>query len=533
MTLNFKLSSSPAKKWDAIIVGSGMGGGTMAYALANKGFEVLLLEKGYDDFSKADQTDVIHEQVDPTERMVNGKWPFQVSGTTDGNNFDIWAPLGCGLGGTSQLYAAALQRYEPMDFELRTASNGRQVGWPCSYQEIEPYYLQAEAIYSVCGTQNPLDEQIECQLNSPPAMCESDNYFYQFFKDKGLHPYRLHVGLKYMPGCGECGGRICQTSCKQTSLNSCILPALDSGNLTIAAHCEVLSLDADDKKIRHIEVRQFEQTFQLEAEVLILAAGAYFTPVILQNSKNTYWPNGVANNNDLVGRNLMFHANDFISLWSKKGLQRENGARKSLALRDFYQVGDKKIGELQSTGMYADYGNVLYSLRRTFEQTIFGKIKFLHHFLRIPAYIGSKIFGDATLFSAIVEDYPYLNNRVVADNDSPSGLRFEYTVSAELKERVHIFRRQLREVFKPGLVLPMNYNVMLNYGHPCGTCLAGLDPESSVVDKYCKVHELDNLYIVDASAMPTSGGTNPSLTIAANALRVADAIGEKYQATIS
>ena len=155
------------------------------------------------------------------------------------------------------------------------------------------------------------------------------------------------------------------------------------------------------------------------------------------------------------------------------------------------------------------------------------KLTPLRHFLRIPAYLASKLYGDATVFTTIVEDFPYENNRIVVDDSAPSGMRFEYHIRDEFRDRVVAMNKRIRKKLGALRSMPMNIGVSLNYGHPCGTCKAGNDPKNSVVDVNCKAHDLDNLYVVDSAFMPTSGGTNPSLTIAANALRVADVVSEK------
>jgi hypothetical protein len=219
----------------------------------------------------------------------------------------------------------------------------------------------------------------------------------------------------------------------------------------------------------------------------------------------------------------MFHASDLIAVWPRKKLSR-NGPRRSIALRDFYFVEGRKLGELQSMGLTAGYGDILTHLLLHFEQSRFRRIRPLRPLLRIPAFIGAKVLREATVFATIVEDFPYSDNRVLADAATEAGIRFEYVIRDELRSRVLEMRRRVREALGSHRVLQMTYDVSLNLGHPCGTCRMGLDPQSSVVDQDCRVHGIENLYIVDGSVMPTSGGTNPSLTIAANALRVADRI---------
>ena len=509
--------------WDILIVGSGMGGSAAAYKLAQKGKKVLLLEKGLLAFGQSDS--VVKEEPDPQKRLNSGRWPTQLTACVDGKRTDVWAPLGCGVGGSTLLYAAALQRLRPTDFSGRILPDGSEIQWPFDYNEIEPYYKEAEELFSVCGTADPGDDVSQGHLLAPPEMSETDQDLFREFQTAGLHPYRLHTGIKYKTPCSECSGHLCLNECKQDAATACIQPALATGNLFILQQAEVVKFEADEKRVHGVVVSSNGRTLSLSGEKIILSAGAYFSPVILQNSRNDHWPNGLANGSDMVGRNLMFHASDFIAVWPKNKCSRE-GPRKTLAFRDLYELDGKKLGEFQSTGSTARYGNVVYALRLMFDQSLFRKLSPLRHFLRIPAYIASKVFGDATIFATIVEDFPYPENRILVDESSPSGMRFEYRIHTEFRERVLFFRHAVRKRLKHLKTLPMATNITLNYGHPCGTCVAGIDPARSVLDANGKAHELDNLYVVDASFMPTSGGTNPSLTVAANALRVANKIVE-------
>ena len=509
------------RKWDVVIIGSGMGGSAAAYKLAENGKKVLVLEKGLLTFGQSDS--IVEEETDPEKRLQSGKWPTQLTAYVDGKQSNVWAPLGCGVGGSTLLYAAALQRLRRSDFSPQRLPDGTTIEWPFSYKEIEPYYIEAEALFSVCGTVDPGESDAEYNLLQPPKMSETDQHFFQEFESVNLRPYQLHTGIKYQNQCTECSGHICQRACKQDAGTACIQPALKTGNLFVVEQAEVLKLETDGTRVKEIIFSNNSQTFSLSPDKVILSAGAYFSPVILQKSQSNQWPKGLANGSDMVGRNLMFHASDFIAVWPNKKCSRD-GPRKTLAFRDFYELEGNKLGEFQSTGSTAGYGNVVYALRLMFDQSLFRKFSFFRHFLRIPAYIAAKLFGEATIFATIVEDFPYPENRILADESAKSGMRFEYHVHSEFRERILMFRRAVCKHLSNLKTLPMAPGISLNYGHPCGTCVAGRDPSNSVLDANCKAHELENLYVVDASFMPTSGGTNPSLTVAANALRVADKI---------
>ena len=206
-------------------------------------------------------------------------------------------------------------------------------------------------------------------------------------------------------------------------------------------------------------------------------------------------------------------------------------AGKTIGIRDFYIYEGQKLGQLQSMGIDIEFGYILYFLRNKFDQSWMGKLpvlnKLMRQLLRIPALVAVHLFKDACVYSSVIEDYPYHDNCVIYDSDKPSNICIHYKVRQELKNRVKTFRRLVKSKIKSKLIIILNGELLLNYGHPCGTCRAGHDPSDSVIDSHGKLHGMSNLYICDASFMPTSGGTNPSLTIVANALRLVDNINIK------
>ena len=267
---------------------------------------------------------------------------------------------------------------------------------------------------------------------------------------------------------------------------------------------------------------------QLRARVVILSAGAYMSPKLLLASRNEHWPKGIGNDLDQVGRNIMFHLMDLLAIWPKEKIK-DATPSKSVCLRDFYRHEGIRLGMLQSMGVTADYGNILYALRRNLKHSRLSGNRVLWHLLRIPAYAASLALGRAAVFATVVEDMAYPENRVVLNPDEPSGIRVEYRVSDELRERGRLMRKVLRQRLSGFRTLFLNDGLELNFGHPCGSCRIGVDPASSVLDPSNRVHGVSNLYVVDSSFMPSSGGANPSLTIAANALRVGDVIHDSIQ----
>jgi choline dehydrogenase-like flavoprotein len=191
--------------WDVAVIGTGMGGATVGYELAKAGHRVIFLEKGHAEFSNADYPLQL-ESEDPEARLKDGKWPTKITGLIGGARAQFFAPLGCGLGGTTLLYAAALERFDPSDFASATEIGGTEAAWPISFEQFRSYYCKAENLFKVYGTWDPLCPEEKSQLLAPPRLTGCDEHFFQSFKASGLHPYRLHVACANEPGCTECGG---------------------------------------------------------------------------------------------------------------------------------------------------------------------------------------------------------------------------------------------------------------------------------------------------------------------------------------
>lgn len=505
--------------WDVVVVGAGVGGATLGHALAAAGRRVLIIEKGHDGFPTPQPFGVQFE--DAAARLDAAHWPARITTRIDGRTSDVFAPLGCGSGGSSTLYAATLERLERDDLEPAAGSDWPR--WPMAYDTLRAWYAAAERLYRVVGTPDPLSGEADPPLPAPPPASAVDAALAASFADAGLHPYRLHVGIAYVPGCGECGGRPCPLPCKMDANRACLAPAVARHGATLLNDCEVVRIEAGRDRVEAVECRRGTESVRVRARMFVLAAGAYRTPALLLGSCNPRWPHGLANGSGQVGRNLMFHATEMFAVWPAARAATA-GPRKTIGLRDFYRVDGERFGAFQSTGLDADYGAILHMLLARFDRSALRRLKPLRALLRMPARLAALLLGDATVFALLIEDRPHPENRVVLDRDDPGRIRIDYTIPDELRRRATTARAVVRRRLGLRHVLPLGSDVELNLGHPCGTCRAGDDPATSVVGADCKAHELANLYIADASFFPSSGGANPSLTIAANALRVADAV---------
>jgi choline dehydrogenase-like flavoprotein len=503
--------------WDVVIIGAGMGGGFAAHALAKAGHDVLLIDYGNEDLSAPTTT---KPSSDQETRLSENKWPTVSAIEVDGVMTQQYLSIGSGVGGSTNLYAAALERFDRLDIDPPAGSQLPSRSWPISYDELLPYYEEAERLLHVSGTQDPLAVDQASHLPPPPPLGPCDTHFTEFFEAKGLHPYRLHVGIRYRPGCDECLGRLCYKKCRADARS---VLSESSRKPTVMSRTEVVKLEALSDHVTHAVARQDGRQFEIRAKIFVLAAGAIHSPKLLFLSRNEHWPQGLANRSGLVGRNLMFHGNQAFALWADKKLPC-TGPRKSLAFRDFYQVNGQRYGSVQSSGFEFPYGLLLMHFYKLFDLGRFRKLRFVRPFLRIPAAIATRIFGPGTIFVCIMEDMPYPENRVMRDDSEPDGVTIKYTIKAEFRERTTRFRELLIERFKGRRLTFLSHDVELNYGHPCGTCVMSDDPSTGVIDRDCRAHGVANLFIADASFMPSSAATNPSLTVAANALRVAGKI---------
>lgn len=488
-----------------------MGGGFTARALSDAGLDVLLIDYGNEDLSPYNGTkpSCVEEL-----RLSENKWPTMSAFEVDGVLDRSYPPFGVGVGGSTNLYAAALERFDNRDIDSATDR------WPISYDDLLPHYERAERMLHVCGTHDPLSAHAFNHISEPPPLGPSDADFLQFFQACGLHPYRLHVGIRYRPGCDECLGRLCHSNCR-ADVRSVL--AESQNKPTIMARSEVLRLEGTSNRITCAIVRRGDERITIQAKVFVMAAGAIHTPKLLLQSRSDHWPDGLANRSGLVGRNLMFHANQAFALWPRKRLA-GTGPRKSIMFRDFYEVNGRRCGAVQSTGFELGYGELLMHLYDRFDHSATKTIRIVRPVLRVPALATIKALGRGTIFVCLIEDLPYPENRVVLDVNEADGVRMKYTIKDELRERITLFRQLLKQRLRGRRMIFLSHDVELNYGHPCGTCVMSDDPSLGVVNRDCRAHGIANLFITDASFMPTSAAVNPSLTIAANALRVSGQI---------
>lgn len=529
--------------WDAIVVGTGMGGGTLGHALAERGHRVLFLEKGLPHLHHPHAVRGAYPDDGPeyrrlseTERLrrlMEGGRSIDEMVDLSAKKRKTFRPfIGGGTGGSSALYGMVCERLFAEDFTPRSQhpdADGSTLpeSWPIRYQDLSPWYAAAERLYRVHGSADPLRPQDSPESLLPPAPLTPGNAeLFEHFSARGMHPYHLHMACETLPGCQTCQGRLCTTICKNDAATCCVEPAVTRFGAQLLTEATAFRLDADRTRVARLICHWRGRELVLRGKYVILAAGALISPSLLLSSKNEHWPQGLANEHDQVGRNLMRHCIDMVVVQAKSARVVE-GQSKEIAFNDLYFASDAagmraKLGTVQSLGPIPTLGFFL-------NQQGMEHMRFFRPLLR---WFWKRFFTRALGLAAIMEDLPYHENRVFpAAATGPDGrqhLHLEYRFHASEERRLKVFRQEFTRIlqgYRPLTLRAASDNTAI--AHVCGTCRFGDDPRVSVLNCDNRAHGLDNLYIADASFFPSSGGINPSLTIAANALRVAEHLHQR------
>lgn len=536
-------------RWDVIVIGTGMGGSMVGYELAKAGCKVLFCERGRSLlWTKGSATDAFRgqyaEQFHESSCNTSEAWrdvlsksgrvsiPWEDRSTGAPTPFIPFA--GCGTGGSTSIYGAVMQRLSPEDFAPRlnypfSPDANLPLRWPITYEELRPYYRAAESLFGVNGACSPLRRDALDPLPPRDPVNDTDpaKELTEHFRSQGLHPYQPPMAYVKVLGCLNCQGFLCPRRCRKDGGEVGLRPALESHGAELLTETEAVELVADRDSVREVICVRNGERFALRAGLVILAGGAYETPKLLLNSRSAYWPNGLANRSGCVGRNLMRRYFDVYFVFPKAGRTGEVGKGKEIYLEDFFVRTREKLGIIQSFGEFPPAEVLTHGLEQTLSR---GRGNFLlpgFRFIKpaLKSFLRSQFHGAYALVSTM-EDLPYLHNRVYP---SPSDARmpaFEYWIAPEEAERIRKFRARIKALLRGYRYrrLRMAEDRRTFIAVSCGTCRFGDDPGSSVLNAENRAHDISNLYVVDSSFFPSSSALNPALTIAANALRVSDAI---------
>ena len=496
--------------YDAIIIGAGVGGGAMANQLGKKGLKILVIERGNRLPPEADTWSVkkvFHEQA----FTANETWRDR-----DGQEFR--PSTFYYVGGNSKFFGAATVRFRERDFEETEHEAGVSPAWPANYQDFAPYYDEAERLMGTHGLAG--EDPIEPPRSGPyphPAIEHEPvmEALAEKLRGQGLHPFHLPQAIDMHKGgtcirCKTCDGFACRLGAKNDAEMRLVNPALATGNVDLILDTKVLRLltDASGKKIEAIEIEQAGNIKKILGGLFISSAGAINSAALLLRSANDKHPKGLGNNeSDQLGRNYMAHNNTAMMAIHPF---RKNPVvfQKTLCINDYYfenDIAPYPLGNVQGLGKLQ-------------AGMLTARVKWA------PEWMMGYFADRSVDWWIMSEDLPDPNNRVMLDQDGTIRLAYSANNLKSHNQLVAQWGKIMRKIGFP-IVITQKMDIKVSM-HQCGTARFGKDPKTSVLDTYSKVWDIDNLYVVDASFLPSSAGFNPSLTIVAQAIRTAEQIAK-------
>jgi choline dehydrogenase-like flavoprotein len=502
--------------YDVIIIGSGAGGGTLAYRLAPSGLRILILERG--DYIKREI-----ENWDSREVITRGRYKTHEKWIDkDGQQFHPGQHYY--VGGQTKFYGAILFRLRETDFGEVRHHGGISPAWPLSYSDLQPYYAEAEQLYFVHGAAG--EDPTEAWRSSPyphPAVSHEPRIqqLHDDFARAGLNPFHLPVGVMLDEAnpqaspcirCSKLDGFPCMVEAKADAHVCAVRPALRHENVTLMTNAKVERLETDESgnTVTGVIVDRDGVPERYRANVVVVSAGAVNSAALLLRSASETHPHGLANSSGVVGRHYMSHINSALVAVSKA--PNPTRFQKTLGVNDYYYGSenfDFPLGHIQMLG-------------KSDREVIKAGAP-----LPAPGFALDYIADHAVDFWLTSEDLPHPQNRVTVDRNgrihvayTDRNLEGHKRLIAKLKGLLtHL---GCHPTLIPNQLIRDGRIPLAGVAHQCGTVRFGHHPETSALDVDCKAHDLDNLYVVDTSFFPSSSAVNPALTAMANALRVGD-----------
>jgi choline dehydrogenase-like flavoprotein len=493
--------------YDIVVIGSGAGGGTIAQSLSTSQARILILERG--DFVPQEA-----ENWDPDAVWKKLRYRARDRWLDDrGHEFTPYTHYG--VGGNTKFWGSVLYRLRREDFQAVEHADGISPAWPIDYDTLEPFYERAERLYHVRGKEgiDPTEPPRGPFPYEPVPHGAEMAEIVEKLRRQGLHPSPLPLGLLRVGEddgcilCSTCNSFVCKLHAKSEADVCCIRPAMRRPNVTLwtNACARRLITGAGGKKVVAVEVERNGETVRIEASVFVVSCGAVNSAALLLRSADVAHPDGLANSSGLVGKRYMAHLATMMQGFHPF---RRNSTvfQKTVAINDFYHRGPDTrypLGQIQSQGR----------THGVMAQTAYPWI---------PLWPYEQWVARGVDWLAMSEDLPSPDNRVTVESDGRIRLRYRPN---NLKPHRMLVKETERILRRLGFWIVVKHSHgSKNTTHQCGTLAFGTDPRHSVLDPFCRAHDVENLFVVDASFFPSSAAVNPGLTIAAQALRVADHI---------
>ncbi|HLG56314.1 MAG TPA: GMC family oxidoreductase [Vicinamibacterales bacterium] len=507
-----------SEHFDIVIIGSGAGGGTMAHALSDTGARVRVVERGEavpqepENWSPAAVWKDLRYRT--KEQWANG----------NGETFTPYTHYV--VGGNTKFWGCVLYRFRKQDFEATEHLEGISPAWPIDYDALAPYYDRAERLYQVHGAvgDDPTEPPRGPYPHPPVPHARGMTALVDAIRAQGLHPSPLPLGL-IDPGaadgcilCRTCNSFPCRIHRKSDAEVCCVQPAMRHPNVTLVtrATAQRLITDASGRRVEAVEIERDGQRTRVTADRFVVSCGAVNSAALLLRSASDRHPDGLANSSGMVGTRYMAH---LATMMQGVGWRvNRDEFQKTLAINDFYLRGPDTpypLGQIQSQGRTdASMAKVVGDGWR---------YKFIE-MRHIPLWAYEIWVSRATDWLAMTEDLPRPENRVTIGAGGQPMLSYRPNNRSAHARLVEELRGLLARLGYWSPKIFAHSTGPQNTTHQCGTLCFGTDPRTSVLDPFCRTHDVENLFVVDASFFPSSAAVNPGLTIIAQALRVADHI---------
>ena len=526
-------------KVDVLIIGSGASGAAVAWSLAETKMRIVCLEQGgwmkQSDYPTNGRDWEARQFADfhPSPNRRNRPTDYPVND----DNSPIKVLNFNGVGGSTIMYTAHYPRLHPSDFRVKTL-DGVADDWPVDYQTLEPFFAENDRMTGVSGLAGDPAYPFHQPPMPPLPLGKSGARFGKALNKLGWHwwPSDSAIATTEYDGRAACINLgHCTPGCAQgakASTDITYWPHAIRAGVELRTRCRVREIVADDDGLATGVIyydADGEEHFQ-PAEMVIVACNGVGTPRLMLNSTSARFPNGIANSSGLVGRNLMLHPFALTYGYVEEPLDGNQGPPLNLWSQEFYETDpDRDFVRGYTLQLHRGTGTIVEAIT----STIAGRLPWGEDHHRVYR----QLMNHRLAMSTITEDLPEEHNRVTLDpvlkdsNGIPAP-RIDYTMSENTtKMMAHGVARSKEILTAAGAT---NFGVeapILNGGwHLMGTARMGTDPERSVVNEWGRCHDVKNLFIVDGSIWVTSGGVNPTSTIQALALYIADTIKQRLSA---
>ncbi|HEX7359826.1 MAG TPA: GMC family oxidoreductase [Bryobacteraceae bacterium] len=511
--------------YDVVVVGSGAGGGTLSSRLAELGADVLVLEGG----------PKINTRTDFNTHGLPFQFPYRHIPIMKPGKPGFDGERSRGLGGKTQLWNAVALRFSQRDFKGRQ-HDGAGEDWPFNYADMAPYYDRIERQAGVCGNYDHLEDLPDGIFMPPPPFKCTDLAIKAGAKKLGVQVIHVRKATltrnrPHRPACHYCGNCMsgCDVAAKFNSLDVQMVPALKTGKLTLQQNSIVYELAvSDEAKVK--EVHYFNRETRAEGvargKIVVVACACAQSIALLLMSKSSRFPTGLGNSSGQLGKHFIPHITGgfegFLIDFIGRREVNDEGFLDHAYIPSF--MHNRKRDYPRSFGIQFNYQNHrtagwargLKGMGKSYKDAVKA---------RYPAYL---------TFTGYHEMLPNPDSYIDLDPDHndeyglPRARRHwklhddDWKLHNDMKKWCQAILDASKTEMYSNAATPMT-------NHEIGGCRMGTDPRTSVVNEFCRSHDVSNLYVADASVFPSSSEKNPTLTIMALALRTADHIAERFK----